>query len=216
MAEVWDVTTKVMKTSVTKCTCGFKGYNNHKGADLIPNSTSETPEILAYDEGTVISTGNVNGTTTSTGTKGMGTYVAIKHADGKITRYQHLKYNSLKVKKGDKVRKGQAIGIYGRPTTGNSSGCHLHFDISLPTKPSCDYIKSTFCGQTVYYVDPKPYLCETATKTVTASALRVRAGAGLTYAVVKVLPQGTKVTVTDTVKGWAKVDGGWVMASYLK
>ena len=106
MAEVWNVTTKVMNTTQTKCTCGFRGYKDHKGADLIPKSTAETPDILAFDEGTVVAVGTVSTINESRGTAGMGTFVAIRHPGNIITRYQHLKAGSLKVKKGDKVKKG--------------------------------------------------------------------------------------------------------------
>lgn len=209
-----------MDTEQTKCTCGFKGYSGHKGADLIPKSTAETPDILAFDDGIVIYTGNVKGTNKSTGTAGMGTCVAIKHKDNTITRYQHLKYNSIPkgIAKGATVKKGQKIGVYGRPeTTGNSSGCHLHFDISLPNKPTCDYIKGSFCGETRYYVDPKPHLCGDSTYTVTATALNVRSGPGMVYPKVRILTHGTRVTVYEIKSGWARIESGqWVSAGYLK
>ena len=56
-----------------------------------------------------------------------GNYVAIKHEDGHITEYKHLLVGSVKVKKGDKVAKGQALGYMG--TSGYSTGEHLHFEI---------------------------------------------------------------------------------------
>ena len=231
MADVWNVTTKVMDTEVTKCTCGFKGYNGHKGADLVPKSTAETPDILSYDDGVVIYVGNVQGTNKSTGTAGMGTCVAIKHRDGTVTRYQHMKYNSLKVRKGDSVRKGQILGKYGRPeTTGNSSGCHLHFDISLPNKPTCDYIKGTFNGETRYYVDPKPYLTKkTASKPtasdnagkykVTAQSLRIRKGPGTNYTSIGTLRAGMTVTVYSVKNGFGSIKSDssqWCSMDYLE
>ena len=222
MAEIWNVINKVMDTEVTKCTCGFKGYSGHKGADLVPKSTAETPDILAFDDGIVIYTGNVKGTNKSTGTAGMGTCVAIKHKDNTITRYQHLKYNSIPkgITKGATVKRRQKIGVYGRPeTTGNSSGCHLHFDISLPNKPTCDYIKGSFCGETRYYVDPKPYLCQSEkanTKTVMV-ALNVRSGPGMNYPRIKVLVPGTKVNVLEERDGWTRIDiNRWVASKHLK
>ena len=213
-----NVTTRVMNTSLHKMTVAFKGNSKktHKGVDLVPKATSETPEILAYDDGVVIHTQNLSGTNESTGTAGMGTSCAIKHPDGKVTRYQHLKYNSLKVKKGDKVKKGQTLGVYGRPTTGNSTGSHLHFDISLPSKPSCDYIKGTFCGETRYYVNPLDYLCKSNRYKVTASVLNVRSGAGTNYSKVGKLMKGDIVTVTDKKDGFGKIGAGqWVSLDYL-
>ena len=57
-------------------------------------------------------------------------------------------------------------------------------------------------------------------KTVTASSLRVRSGAGTTYSVVTTLKKGTKVTIleTKTVNGvlWGKTDRGWLSMDYVK
>ena len=130
-----------------------------------------------------------------------------------------MKYNSLRVKKGSIVKKGQILGVYGRPTTGNSTGPHLHFDLSLPKKPKGDCIEGSFCGEKRYYVDPVPYLTKktTPTYTVTASALRVRAGAGTSYAVVEIIHRGTEVTVTEQKNGFGKIaDGRWCAMEYLK
>lgn len=57
---------------------------------------------------------------------GFGNYVIITHSNGWETVYAHLK--SIAVKVGQKVKKGQYIGVKG--TTGNSTGVHLHFEIS--------------------------------------------------------------------------------------
>ena len=65
-----NVARKVMETAVTKETCAFGGEKNHKGVDLVPKSTDETPAILAYDRGVVIATGNINGINHSNGTAG--------------------------------------------------------------------------------------------------------------------------------------------------
>lgn len=60
----------------------------------------------------------------------------------------------------------------------------------------------------------------TATKTVTASYVNLRAGGGLSYDVLKVLPYGTKVSVLYKGNYWTrvKVGGttGWIKNSYLK
>ena len=230
MAETLKVTTKVMNTSETKMTCPFKGgpNKNHKGVDLIPHSTAETPEILAYDDGVVMYVGNYGATNSNKGSAAMGTAVAIRHRDGSITRYQHMKQNSLRVKKGDTVRKGQPLGLYGRPTTGFSTGMHLHWDISFPTKPSCSYIQSTFAGETRYYVDPVPYLTKKSgvnpstpsqsgnTYTVTASSLRIRSGPGTQYNTVGYLKNGQTVTITKESNGFGKMKSGWCSMQYLR
>lgn len=226
MREVWNVKVRVMNTSKTMCTCPFMSSSNprHKGADLIPASTSETPEVLAFADGTVIAVGNVRGTNSSTGTAGCGTYVAIRHTGNIVTRYQHLKYNSLRVKKGQTVKKGQSLGLYGRPSTGHSSGPHLHWDISLPKKPAERYVSGTFCGETRYYVNPKPYLLgektltDTGTRKKVKADLNIRRGPGTQYGVVGEYKAGTIVTVYAMKNGWAKVskdEERWVAGNYL-
>ncbi|KAB8307895.1 murein DD-endopeptidase MepM [Erwinia endophytica] len=54
-----------------------------------------------------------------------GNYVAIRHGRQYMTRYMHMK--KLLVKPGDKVKRGERIGLSG--STGRSTGPHLHFEI---------------------------------------------------------------------------------------
>ena len=56
-----------------------------------------------------------------------GNLVIIKHAEGEYSVFAHLKQNSIRVKVGDKVTKGQVIGLCGN--SGNSSEPHLHFQV---------------------------------------------------------------------------------------
>jgi murein DD-endopeptidase MepM/ murein hydrolase activator NlpD len=63
---------------------------------------------------------------------GFGNYVILLHKiDGKhyTTLYAHMKDDSLKVKKGQKVEAGQMLGKMG--TTGMSTGKHLHWELRL-------------------------------------------------------------------------------------
>lgn len=58
----------------------------------------------------------------------LGNHVIIKHATGEYGNYMHLKQNSVKVKIGDKVKKGQLLGLLGN--SGSSYYPHLHFQLT--------------------------------------------------------------------------------------
>lgn len=210
-----NVVNKVMDTSVTYCTCVFKDKNNpkHKGVDLIPKSTSETPYIFAWDDGEVIACNNFSGTGKYGDIRDCGTYVAIRHKDGSITRYQHLKYNSLRVKKGSVVKKNQIIAVYGRPSNGNTTGSHLHWDISFPTKVNNNYIYDTFFGEGRYYVDPVPYLDGSYNQPKLYKVLRdvnIRDNPTLSGSkVVGEYKKGEIVTALEFKSSWIRTEKGW-------
>lgn len=59
-----------------------------------------------------------------------GNVVVIKHDSGNVgfaSRYDHLKRNSIKVRVGDRVTKGQVIAQVG--SSGRSTRPHLHFEV---------------------------------------------------------------------------------------
>ena len=56
-----------------------------------------------------------------------GNYVSIKHVDGSVAHYWHLKKGGVTVAVGDTVVTGQSIGISGN--TGYSAFPHLHFEV---------------------------------------------------------------------------------------
>lgn len=54
-------------------------------------------------------------------------YVTIRHHDGRSSYYVHLKWRSVKVRVGQKVRQGQVIALSG--DTGYAAYPHLHFGL---------------------------------------------------------------------------------------
>jgi murein DD-endopeptidase MepM/ murein hydrolase activator NlpD len=81
---------------------------------------------LQADLGTpVVATGN--GTVIETGIRpnGQGQYIAIRHAQGYVSRYAHL--SRIQVAQGQTVRRGQTIGLSG--SSGICKGNHLHYEI---------------------------------------------------------------------------------------
>lgn len=100
--------------------------NNHLGVDVV-GYYNALDYIIAHTEGYVsyVQDGYANNNK-STGMATYGNMVEITHNNGWKTRYAHLQMG-LKVKKGDKVKKGQVIGYMGN--SGNAYGAHLHFEV---------------------------------------------------------------------------------------
>ncbi len=66
---------------------------------------------------------------------GYGNYVLIDHGNGYATSFSHMQ--TYLVKKGERVKRGDLIGLVGN--TGRSTGSHLHYEITLDKKPLNPY-----------------------------------------------------------------------------
>ncbi len=68
---------------------------------------------------------------------GYGNNILLLHPNGVLTRYAHLKY--ILVSSGQYVNQGSIIafmgGYPGNPGSGNSTGCHLHFEVRGAKQP---------------------------------------------------------------------------------
>jgi hypothetical protein len=62
-----------------------------------------------------------------------GNYVIVKVNDRTFVHYVHLQRNSVAVKTGQAVRRGEVIGRVGN--SGNTNGAHLHFNITDGPSP---------------------------------------------------------------------------------
>ena len=98
----------------------------HEGIDI--GSPPGTP-IESPAAGTVVEASSQGG---------LGKHVTLDRGNGVRSRYGHLK--KLDVKVGQRVVKGQVIGLVG--STGRSTGPHLHYEVVVAGKP----------------VDPSPFL----------------------------------------------------------
>ena len=69
-----------------------------------------------------------DGTVTFAGRRGgFGNLVEIRHLNGYVTRYAHLRGFGPAIRSGARVAIGQTIGYVG--STGLSTGPHLHFEV---------------------------------------------------------------------------------------
>jgi murein DD-endopeptidase MepM/ murein hydrolase activator NlpD len=104
------------------------GWRQHNGTDMAgPLGTT----IVATGDGVV---------TFAARQSGYGRLIKIRHAQGFETLYAHL--NSISVKPGQKVSRGDKIGTMGN--SGRSTGVHLHYEIRIGGKPvnAIEYIKA--------------------------------------------------------------------------
>jgi len=58
---------------------------------------------------------------------GVGNAIIIDHQNGEYSLICHFKYNSIKVKVGDKIKQGGVLGLCGN--TGNTTQPHIHFNL---------------------------------------------------------------------------------------
>ena len=109
---------------------GFNGGYSHRGLSkysvdfAMPNGT----QLYAAREGIVV---DVEASHHRGGASrkyaAYANFVVIEHSDGSTGEYYHLQQNGVFVKPGDKVTRGQLIGLSG--STGFTSLPHLHFAV---------------------------------------------------------------------------------------
>ncbi len=92
----------------------FKTRRMHTGMDF---TADRGADVYATGDGVVEEIENKRW--------GYGKSIVINHGYGYKTRYAHLK--DFKVKKGEKIKRGQLIGFVG--STGKSTGPHLHYEV---------------------------------------------------------------------------------------
>jgi murein DD-endopeptidase MepM/ murein hydrolase activator NlpD len=105
-----------------QCTPYYCASSFHYGVDLAPGCGYP---IVAADGGVVVYAGP-NG--------GYGNYVQIDHGGGIETGYGHIVDGGIQVRPGQRVSTGQLIAYVGN--TGNSFGCHLHFEVHVNGRPT--------------------------------------------------------------------------------
>ncbi len=147
----------------------------HTGTDLVAaaeNGGAISDHVVAFDSGEVTEAGY---------SPRSGYYCKIRHDETAQTLYCHFKKDSLRVKKGDRVEKGDILGYMG--STGRSTGAHLHLGVAM-------------YGE---YVDPEEYfdknLCEVNKVTLTHERKKLKKGA-----------KGEEVRLLQTLLGFHGAD----------
>lgn len=119
---------------------GFGGVRSggrqfHEGIDIMPVGRDKRGEptdmVMAAMDGVVRHINSVAGNSS------YGRYIVLEHPDvtpGVYTLYGHLAKIAPGLKRGDQVRRGQALGIMGRSAAGYAiprERAHLHFEIGV-------------------------------------------------------------------------------------
>ena len=111
------------------------GSEFHNAIDLA--TSGGRADIFASNDGTVVQASGQYW-------DWYGNYVVIKHSDGLYTGYAHL--SSISVTNGQKVSKGQKIGVEG--ATGPVTGPHLHFQ----------FMKNFWPNGNDDFINPRQYI----------------------------------------------------------
>lgn len=97
----------------------FKVMRMHNGIDF--TAKSGTP-IIATGDGVIDRAEHAGG---------FGNLVVIRHGNGYETYYAHM--SKINVRKGEKVERGQVIGLVG--STGTSTAPHCHYEVHYRGQP---------------------------------------------------------------------------------
>ena len=92
-------------------------WRRHKGTDY---AAAQGTPVRAVGDGVVIFAGRKGG---------YGNVIDIRHRNGFVSRYGHLRNFSKGISRGKRVTIGSTIGAVGR--TGLATGPHLHFEILI-------------------------------------------------------------------------------------
>jgi hypothetical protein len=86
------------------------------------------PQVYTMPDGAVVDTGNS---------------VVIDHGNGEFSLVAHMQKGSVRVRAGDRVTRGQVIGLLGN--SGNSSGPHVHYQLMTgPDRNTADGLPVRF------------------------------------------------------------------------
>jgi len=160
--------------------CGARTYDGHRGIDMLNwpfrwyKQEVGQVEVVAAAPGVIIGKDDGFFDKNCDFSNFNWNAVYIRHADGSVAWYGHLKKNSLTDKPvGASVAKGEYLGVVG--SSGYSTDPHLHFEIYAdaqqtvlvdPYAGPCNNLN----GNTSWWADQRPYQDPVVNKIMTHNA----------------------------------------------
>lgn len=204
----------------------------HEAIDLVGTNNS-LDYITAHSDGIIVDIRKNYRTNDAIG-RSYGNFVKIQHNNGLYyTLYAHLKYESICVEKGDKVREGTIIGYMG--DTGHAKGAHLHFEIRNNFDKKIDptnFLDSNLLEDTKVYnigryivetevlnVRRFPYISqnnclkfEELTLNAQKQVIKLNKNKDIPNGLVK----GVICDVSSILKNWGKIPSGWICLDFCR
>ena len=118
--------------------------NWHQGLDLVSSDRA----VFSIMDGVVL------------GVTGINNVLSIRHEDGLVSTYWHMRRSDITVKEGDTVTAGQRVGTMGNE--GQSRGVHLHIELNIAGAEDSDSYREQYIINTGGFnpgqrVDPLDY-----------------------------------------------------------
>ncbi|MBL0175597.1 MAG: M23 family metallopeptidase [Ignavibacteria bacterium] len=145
-------------TGIRDFACGWYTYDGHQGTDFVLKDFTRMDSgvtVLAAAPGTVTHiTDGLFDRSKAINSGQFGNYISVRHSDGSIAFYAHLRKGSMLVAEQQAVVAGQPLALIG--SSGNSTDPHLHFELRKsgvtmdPWMGACGAVASLWKQQPAY------------------------------------------------------------------
>lgn len=132
-----------------------KTYDGHRGTDIDIahfRRMEEGVKVLAAFPGTVVAVTDIHDDRSIEWFDGCADFtnaIQVRHANGYLTKYLHIKRDSALVEVGESVKTGDALALVG--SAGCSTWPHLHFEVRDPSDHVVDPFQSELWANSPVY-----------------------------------------------------------------